>query len=387
MGTAPDIEIRQIDSKQRRIFAARRFSPDDVVFLESPLASSQFVWNRTCKYSACDFCLRPLETAEENARRLAANQGLSLPFPQCCPTRKHEQRSCSSCQTKYCSETCQAQAWVEYHQVLCALSSEPRRLLERLLEMWKKLHYPPETTSITLVLQIMACVVQARDREAAVARIAELSNRASSIEEGLWLERLFGQQWQSKAESLRQTLAELFVDEASVHHWTTPDGFRSLLATVVRTGQTIGTSALSVWVKNCRELDLQEQGRAQLDAAIEQLYDDMDRESGAFLDNEGSGLYPLQSLCRHSCSPNAEPAFPKNNHVLAMTAIKEIAPGEEITVSYLDECSLNRSRHTRQKLLRENYYFDCKCARCASEADQPDLSSDEEMEDDDCEDD
>lgn len=69
--------------------------------------------------------------------------------------------------------------------------------------------------------------------------------------------------------------------------------------------------------------------------------------------------------------------------MLSLVALRDIEPGEEITVSFLDECSLNRSRHSRAKILRENHLLDCSCTRCAAEADQPDVTSDEEMDDDD----
>ena len=75
-------------------------------------------------------------------------------------------------------------------------------------------------------------------------------------------------------------------------------------------------------------------------------------EAGCFLNNEGSALYPLQSACNHSCTPNAMPGFPCDNFDLVMSATQDIAAGEQICVSYLDECALERSRHSRNKILR-----------------------------------
>lgn len=69
-----------------------------------------------------------------------------------------------------------------------------------------------------------------------------------------------------------------------------------------------------------------------------------------FLNNEGSALYLTQSKINHDCNPNAEPTFPWSNHVLAIKAIRDIDVGEEVTISYLDECFLERSRHSRQKV-------------------------------------
>lgn len=55
-------------------------------------------------------------------------------------------------------------------------------------------------------------------------------------------------------------------------------------------------------------------------------------------------------------------------------------PGEEICISYLDDCLLSRSRHSRQKELRDNYLFNCTCQKCEEQKGDPDVTSDEEDE-------
>lgn len=120
--------------------------------------------------------------------------------------------------------------------------------------------------------------------------------------------------------------------------------------------------------------------REELDAFIDQLYKDIEKESGEFLNCEGSGLYMLQSCCNHSCIPNAETSFPDNNFLLYLTALEDIEAGEEICISYLDCCQRERSRHSRNKILRENYLFTCSCPKCLAQADDPDVTSDEEEE-------
>ena len=42
--------------------------------------------------------------------------------------------------------------------------------------------------------------------------------------------------------------------------------------------------------------------------------------------------------------------------------------------SYLDECDRERSRHSRVKILRENYLFSCVCPKCAVESTEPDVT-------------
>ena len=62
--------------------------------------------------------------------------------------------------------------------------------------------------------------------------------------------------------------------------WLTPEGFRSLIALVGTNGQGVGTSAISVWVRNCTGLDLPPDEHEKLDQLINQLYDDL--EKGAY---------------------------------------------------------------------------------------------------------
>lgn len=78
---------------------------------------------------------------------------------------------------------------------------------------------------------------------------------------------------------------------------------------------------------------------------------------GTFLNNEGSGLYRLERCINHSCVPNAECTFPNGDFTLSLVATRAIAAGEEICISYLDDCQLERSKHSRNKHLRLVYFL------------------------------
>lgn len=103
---------------------------------------------------------------------------------------------------------------------------------------------------------------------------------------------------------------------------------------------------------------------------------------GSFLNNEGSGLYVSQSAVNHSCVPNAVVEFPYSNNTLVLKAIRNIQVGEEICTSYLDECELERSRYSRQKALSSLYLFICHCDKCQSQANDSDITSEEDELDD-----
>lgn len=104
------------------------------------------------------------------------------------------------------------------------------------------------------------------------------------------------------------------------------------------------------------------------------------------MNNEGSGLYLLQSKINHSCVPNACSTFPYSNDIVVLKALAPIQQGEEICISYLDECMLERSRHSRHKVLRENYVFICQCPKCRAQASDPDETSEDDDDDDEMDD-
>uniref|UniRef100_A0A8C7DT41 Protein-lysine N-trimethyltransferase SMYD5 n=1 Tax=Oncorhynchus kisutch TaxID=8019 RepID=A0A8C7DT41_ONCKI len=340
------VEVRFIDKiKGKGLFAKKAIKKGDTIFIERPLVSAQFLWNSLYKYKACEFCLRALETAEDNARRLSGIPDLSLPHPELCKVHPELHQACPQCQVMYCSNECRQAAADQYHRALCLGTSQedPNHPISKLKDAWRSMHYPPETSSIMLMARMVATVKQ-------------------------------GQL------TVLRTLFTTALYDDHLNRWFTPEGFRSLFSLVGTNGQGIGTSSLSQWVHACDALALTSQQREQLDSFIDQLYKDVEKETGDFLNCEGSGLFLLQSACNHSCIPNAAASFPSNNFLLHLSALSDISPGEEIGISYLDCCQCDRSRHSRHKILRDNYLFICSCPKCVSQMDELDLTSDEEEE-------
>uniref|UniRef100_A0A4X2JR57 SMYD family member 5 n=1 Tax=Vombatus ursinus TaxID=29139 RepID=A0A4X2JR57_VOMUR len=271
------VEVRFVSSaKGKGLFATRPVQKGETIFVERPLVASQFLWNALYRYRACDHCLRALETAEENAQRLSGRACGALPHPEQCSIRKDLHQLCPHCQVAYCSAECRQAALEQYHRALCLGPSQndPEHPLNKLQEAWRSVHYPPETASIMLMARMVATVKQAKDKECWIKLFSQFCNKTANEEEEI-VHKLLGDKFQ----------------------WFTPDGFRSLFALVGTNGQGIGTSSLSQWVHGCDALDLKPQEREQLDAFIDQLYKDIERVSGEFLNCEGSGLFVLQSCC------------------------------------------------------------------------------------------
>ncbi|XP_063381431.1 histone-lysine N-trimethyltransferase SMYD5 [Cydia fagiglandana] len=378
-------EIKTCNSKKgKAMFSTKNYEPGDIILEEDPLVSCQFAWNAAYKYIACDHCMRPLETPEQNVRRLSANPDMVLPHPDCYDMCLDNITSCDQCGAYYCSESCRQQAYAKYHRTICYDPNDLQHPIVVLLEAWKPLHYPPETTSIMLLVRILAYIQQSSDPSLAVATIKQFCHRTMNEDEEI-MHKLLGDQFVDQLNMLRELTANV-VNGDAVQEFLTPDGFCSLMALVGTNGQGIGTSPLAMWVNSVVELTLSDDERRQLDLFLTRMYDKVQEESGSFLNTEGSGLFKLQSACNHNCAPNAESTFPYGNHRLQLKAIKPIRPGEEICISYLDECFLQRSRHSRQKELAQNYLFVCDCHRCLSESSQPECTSEEDMSEEDADD-
>lgn len=54
-------------------------------------------------------------------------------------------------------------------------------------------------------------------------------------------------------------------------------------------------------------------------------------------------------------------AWPRNDATAAFTAARAIAPGEQLTITYIDA---GLPRAARAAALREAYGFECGCAAC-----------------------
>lgn len=73
----------------------------------------------------------------------------------------------------------------------------------------------------------------------------------------------------------------------------------------------------------------------------------------------GTGLYPVISIINHSCLPNSVLVFEGREAVVR--AVQHIPKGTEVLISYIETAG---STMTRQKALKDQYFFSCTCPRC-----------------------
>jgi len=103
----------------------------------------------------------------------------------------------------------------------------------------------------------------------------------------------------------------------------------------------------------------------------EGLYDNLNAYLGIFstnayqMDSDRSGIYLKISRFNHSCSPNARYSWNPDIKCLRVYALRDIAYGDEIFVSYLASRSVyGSSRAERQNKLNKRYMFTCNCTAC-----------------------
>ena len=86
-------------------------------------------------------------------------------------------------------------------------------------------------------------------------------------------------------------------------------------------------------------------------------------KSNAFGDEHYSWIFLDFARVNHSCAPNAEIAELQNEENVKIVAVKPIAKGEEVFISYNGALE-DGPRDLRQRAMKDAYGFDCDCATC-----------------------
>jgi len=82
-------------------------------------------------------------------------------------------------------------------------------------------------------------------------------------------------------------------------------------------------------------------------------------------DSEGSGLFALACRANHACRPNARYLWRHDLQRELLIAVRDIAPGDEVTVTYGPGPA--NARAWRQEALLRGFRFTCKCELCEAD--------------------
>jgi len=270
--------------------------------------------------AACDHCMRPLETAEQNVRRLTNISSITLPYPEMCPTKEWKDQfvECSECSVRYCSEDCKVEAFKKYHASAClgAFKNDDTHPVNVLNEIWKKIHYPPESGTIMLIVRLMAKYKQSRNKDEFLETLSSFQSIVVNEEQQIY-HKMLGAHFETQMEQLFKAFLNAFNGE-DYSTFSKPEAFKTLMALIGTNSQGIATSPFAEWVKKVTELKLSPDVETELNNFIDDIYTKLNDFAGEFLNNEGSGLYQIQSKLNHSCVPNAQSSFPYSNDILVL---------------------------------------------------------------------
>ncbi|KAM9765571.1 histone-lysine N-methyltransferase SMYD3 [Menidia menidia] len=227
-----------------------------------------------------------------------------------CFTRHKTLLRCSQCKmARYCSTTCQRQAWPDHkRECRCLCSVLPR----------------VPTDSVRLTARLIFALL--RPLESRTEELYSLDEHESHLN--------------SMSEQKKQGLSQL----ASMLELYIQKEIPDLTQEVTSALPPSCRDALSFVAKvtcNCFTIS---------DGELQEI---------------GVGLYPSLSLLNHDCRPNCVMVFEGTQ--LKLRAVRDINPEEELTISYIETLSLTEDR---QRQLEEQYHFTCHCQRCQTQEDQ-----------------
>jgi hypothetical protein len=79
--------------------------------------------------------------------------------------------------------------------------------------------------------------------------------------------------------------------------------------------------------------------------------------------SDGTALFSMICVMNHSCVPNVQVAYASGTHVGTLLALRDIKPGEELFINYVDKTN---AEPIREQDLR-HYGFRCMCSECKRE--------------------
>jgi len=203
--------------------------------------------------------------------------------------------TCLQCGEIYCSTLCRDKAQLEYHRYLCTQGdvNHPIRLME---EMWKQGHYPPETTTPTIILRmLMSLMIHQGPNPHPLESFKSLIMDDGTSQP---MVRILQEEYGERLEKLRNAMEMIFSiylkQYPKLYQYLSPEGFKTLMTIVALNGQGIGTSSLEGYMAWCRKMGKEDGGVEYYEDAIENV-------SGEFTHVEGVGVYAIHSKLNHAC--------------------------------------------------------------------------------------
>lgn len=360
------VEVRSAgEGRGKGVFAVRGVAEGEAVFEERCWAGVQ---DNGDEVDACGHCMRVLSSLGEQLERaglepspeVEAAAAAAVAAAGGVPERVPCERAGAGCDVTYCGEACRDEAWAQHHSWLCAGGAHKGDVAAQFLGVARN-------TNGTLVLAARVIARTLSDAARRGCTVREASRPLRYICRAPWWDVSSG-----GADDVAGAMRELVADACQF--------LRALMAGRAREearerGGDGGADGLFEERHVAELMGMFEQNNwstvapGPLGDAAEEVDDEGVQEAAAQCgDATGTGLYALGSAVNHSCEPNA--ALLKRPGVrdstTAVLALRDIAPGEEVTISYIDESAPLEER--RADLA--DYQFVCRCARCVAEEEE-----------------
>ena len=232
-------------------------------------------------------------------------------------------KECSKCKwVYYCDQTCQKEAWISHHKSECKYLQK-----QNMLEMVKEHYYGDAQDTEEFYLKILKTILKLKSK-----------GREEFFKLPNGKKRYFAD-LVSNADELRKQKEQrnLFI-EYDFHYLVFKNWLGDATPSFTEFFEIIGkwqTNATSMFASNF----------------VNHYHPPI-----------AGGLYLGYSILDHSCSPNA--SWINVGKEMVVRAIEDVENLSEIRISYFDTRAIGDKTHERRKYLRENYFFDCNCARC-----------------------
>lgn len=367
-----------LPGRGRAVLAARHVSAGEQLLCERPIASMQVPDNAEV-VKVCRNCLRPLGTISGQLQHAAGlRKAPELPLADEEDDLICEEIHCRhGSRATFCSKACESAANLGFNKYFCATRG-PKRAALKAFEQ----HAMEEGENFLFGARLVSEVLARAD---ALQRKRPGSDVASCTTEARKVLAPFcrGPWWE-----IAETPPGLTPAEATSFHKEMRDAASESLALLQKLLVECGEPA-----SRLRWLDLKEWGgmlglarqnnvccelfnptsevvpmlrchaaavpSPELDALLARL-------PRALPDVIGTALYSELACINHSCAPNAEVrAAPSGCAEALVVATRPIAPGTEITISYIDANQRANVTERRRELLE--YGFVCACEKCEQE--------------------
>ncbi|KAI1317408.1 hypothetical protein EDD11_008472 [Mortierella claussenii] len=335
------LELVSDQHKHRKVVALRILKAGTVVIVSRPLCNP--VIFPTHRGQHCETCFRTRGSQSKGSKaKLGGREGGLVPSTSVAL----ELERCSVCKKRYyCDRECFAIAWKSWHRWICA-DKDMEDLDYEMLKM----------VAMTIERLRNGSYTQSEDTETLAPAYSVVKAEAASVEgsrSDLGLD--VGSKVKDKEESLELTE---YVFSTLVGHESVSDP--GLLNKYKEIAIRIQQQLLASKFVFKSELS---GGKPPSVAELMQYLCRFHCNNFSIHDSQlftmAEGTFPMGALFNHSCRPNAIVMY--EGKVQLVRALEDIEAGQEVCTSYVDN---GVQRLERRQLLREKYFFECRCPRC-----------------------